>query len=129
MEYHSITEENIKAAVIKTANWKAAGPDKIQNFWWKRLSCVHTYLAKYFTEIIYSPEKLPTFFTKALMYPISKDVNNINNPAKYRPIACLPTIYKLLTACITDEIYRHLDRNNLIVEEQKGRIRKAYGCK
>jgi hypothetical protein len=66
MEYQSITEENIKAAATKTANWKAAGPDKIQNLWWKRLSCVHTYLAKYFTEIISSPEKLSTISQKLL---------------------------------------------------------------
>jgi hypothetical protein len=63
------------------------------------------------------------------MYLIPNDVNNINNPAKYRPISCLLTIYELLTSCITDEIYKHLDRNNLIVEEQKGCLGKPVDVK
>ncbi|XP_060523202.1 uncharacterized protein LOC132700100 [Cylas formicarius] len=129
MEYSRITETDVKAAISRTANWKAAGPDKIQNFWWKRLWVTHAYLAEHFSKIVSDPELLPSFFTTAITHLIPKDTTKINDPSKYRPIACLPTIYKILTACISNKIYNHLDRNSLIAEEQKGCIRKAYGCK
>ncbi|XP_060519856.1 uncharacterized protein LOC132698038 [Cylas formicarius] len=129
MEYSRITETDVKAAIYRTANWKAAGPDKIQNFWWKRLWVTHAYLAEHFSKIVSDPELLPSFFTTAITHLIPKDTTKINDPSKYRPIACLPTIYKILTACISNKIYNHLDRNSLIAEEQKGCIRKAYGCK
>ena len=37
-----ITLEDIKAGVSKMANWKAAGPDLVQGFWFKKLTGLHT---------------------------------------------------------------------------------------
>jgi hypothetical protein len=57
-----------------------------------------------------------------------KDTDTIN-PSKYRPITCLPTLYKILTACIACQIYLHCENNNLITEEQKGCRKLSQGCK
>ena len=37
----------------------------------------------------------------------------------YRPITCLPLMWKLLTGVIADQIYAHLDQEKLLPEEQK----------
>jgi len=38
-------------------------------------------------------------------------------------------IYKIYTACIAEKIYKHLDTNKLLAEEQKGCIKNSQGCK
>jgi hypothetical protein len=55
--------------------------------------------------------------------------NNNNNNTKYRPITCLCTIYKIYTACIAEKIYKHLEINQLLAEEQKRCIKNSQGCK
>ena len=40
--------------------------------------------------------------------------------SNYRPIICLPLMWKLLTGVIADQIYAHLDQEKLLPEEQKG---------
>jgi hypothetical protein len=57
-----------------------------------------------------------------------KDTDTIN-PSKYRPITCLPMLYKILTACIAHQIYRHCENSNIIAEEQKGCRKVSQGCK
>ncbi|CAG5036371.1 unnamed protein product [Parnassius apollo] len=37
MQHVEITEEDVTQAVYKSPNWKATGPDKIHNFWLKKL--------------------------------------------------------------------------------------------
>lgn len=59
---------------------------------------------------------------------IPKDSDH-NNPANYRPITCLQTIYKILTSCISELIYDHLAQNNIMAEEQKGCRKHSQGCK
>jgi len=50
-------------------------------------------------------------------------------PNKYRPICCLPSIYKLLTAIISERLYSHLSNHNLLSEQQKGCIKDMLGTK
>lgn len=49
-------------------------------------------------------------------------------PAQYRPITCLPTIYKILTSAIALKI-NTLTTITLIAGEQKGCRRGHMGCK
>ena len=37
----------------------------------------------------------------------------------YRPITCLPLMWKLLTGMVAEETYNYLDREKLLPEEQK----------
>ena len=38
--------------------------------------------------------------------------------SNYRPITCLPLMWKLLTGIVAYEIYNHLEKNDLLPEEQ-----------
>lgn len=38
---------------------------------------------------------------------------------QYRPIACLPTIYKILTSGCTQKLTTHIEKHNILPEEQK----------
>ena len=50
-------------------------------------------------------------------------------PKNYRPITCLLTAFKLMTAIITESMLNHLKNNGLIPDEQKGNRRKSRGTK
>ena len=51
---------------------------------------------------------------------LQKDKSEGNLTRNYRPIICLPLMWKLFTGVIADQIYVHLDQENLLPEEQKG---------
>ena len=51
---------------------------------------------------------------------LQKDKSKGNVASNYRPITCLPLMWKLLTGVIADQIYAHLDQEKLLPEEQKG---------
>ena len=60
---------------------------------------------------------------------IQKDPAKGTVASNYRPIACLPLMWKLLTGIFAGKIYEHLEVNNLLPEEQKGCRRKSKGTK
>ena len=51
---------------------------------------------------------------------LMKDSRKGAVPSNYRPITCLPILWKLFTSCIAELSYVHLDSNNLFFVEQKG---------
>ena len=54
------------------------------------------------------------------MVVLLKDKSKGNEVSNYRPITYLSLMWKLLTAIVADEIYNHLEDNDLLLEEQKG---------
>ncbi len=50
-------------------------------------------------------------------------------PKNYRPIACLPTTFKILISIITDRLYIHLEDKAITAKEQRGGKKEFYGCK
>ena len=58
---------------------------------------------------------------------MQKDVEKRKAASNYRPITCLPLVWKLQASVITKEIYAFLDTNLLIPQEQKGGRRKSRG--
>ena len=51
---------------------------------------------------------------------LHKDKSKGNVASNYRPLTCLPLMWKLLTGVIADQIYAHLDQEKFLPEEQKG---------
>ena len=51
---------------------------------------------------------------------MQKDKSKGNIASNYRPITCLPLVWKLLTGVVADQIYAHLDQQKSLLEEQKG---------
>lgn len=123
-----ITPEKLTKTLSKTSNWKSPGPDKIQNFWLKSFSNIHTPLANCFSAILLDPSKFPPYLCTGVTNLIYKNGDK-NNPKNYRPITCLPTVYKLLTLVINNEIHSHCSDNKLISEYQKGCGKNSLGYK
>ena len=47
----------------------------------------------------------------------------------FRPITCVPLMWKLLTGIISDDMYCFMENENLLPEEQKACRRKSKGTK
>lgn len=52
-----------------------------------------------------------------------------DSPKNYRPITCLPTMYKTLTSILSDRTCCHMLNNNLLPSEQKGRRKGSCGSR
>ncbi|XP_031338165.1 uncharacterized protein LOC116167068 [Photinus pyralis] len=128
MACSQITEETLTSQMSKIHNWKSPGPDKIHNFWLKKLTSMHPKLLEIFNNILDNPQNLPDKICEGVTYLKPKNPNT-KNPAHYRPITCLNTIYKLLTGCITQIVTKHCENQQIIAEEQKGSRIGTLGCK
>ena len=60
---------------------------------------------------------------------IQKEAAKGSGAGNYRPIACLPLMWKLLTGIFAEKIYKHLESNSLLPVEQKGCRKKSRGTK
>lgn len=124
-----ITMEDIKDTLHGTPNWKSPGQDKIQNFWYKKFTSTHHMLAKFFSNILNNPADTPEFMMKGITYLLPKTNPSSPDPSKYRPITCLPTIYKFFTGILANKIYKHVVENSIIADEQKGCRKRSRGYK
>ena len=125
-EYCHVTSNEIQAATSNFSNWKSPGIDKIKKFWWNNLTNLHPKIATIFDQLITQPETCPEWLTTGRTTLISKK-QPTQNPSNYRPITCLPVIYKIMTSIITFRMGHHINANNLIPEEQKGNASKTFG--
>ena len=58
---------------------------------------------------------------------IQKDPNKGTALNNYRPITCLPMMWKILTAQIKEEIYNSLTSRGLFPDEKKGCCKRSRG--
>ena len=100
-------------------NWKSPGPDLVQGFWLKNFSSLHERVRFQLKECLDSGF-VPSWLTRGKTSLLQKDKSKGNVASNYRPITCLPLMWKLLTGVIADQIYAHLDQEKLLPEEQKG---------
>ena len=96
MEWKQVCEKDITEALRSTLNWKTPGKDQISNFWLKQLTTTHKYMAAIFNRLI-EEGPIPERLMAGIIFLIPKK-ENTENPKNYRPVTCLPTIYKLLTS-------------------------------
>jgi len=119
-----VGKSELVKAIKRTHSWKAPGPDKIHNYWFKKFTSIHDQLLKAINRSLRKPDLITSSLTTGVTYMLPKKEDN-KDPAKYRPIACLPTVYKIVTSCIAGKIQAHCEENNILHEEQKG-CRKGY---
>ena len=109
------TTEKVKKILRKMPNWKAPGPDFVHGFWLKKYS---RNLQKCLKIETWHVDDKGENKTNAKRQKKSKAACN------YRPITCLPLVWKLLTGVVAEEIYEFLNTNFFLPQEQKGCRRK-----
>ena len=124
-----ITKDMVSKQCRRMPNWKAPGMDRVQGFWLKKLTSLHERIAEQLSLIVNGDVRMPRWLTLGRTILCLKDPNKGNAVDNYRPISCLPMMWKLLTGVIADGIYQYLDENQLLPEEQKGCRRRSKGTK
>ena len=87
-------------------NWKSPGPDLVQGFCLKNFSSLHERVRLQLKECLDSGF-VPSWLTRGRTSLLQKDKSKGNVASNYRPITCLPLMWKLLTGVIADQIYAH----------------------
>ena len=103
------------------SHWKAAEPAHVQGFWFKKATSLHPKLKQHLQECV-NAGAVPKWMTEGCTALIMKDKSKGTVVGNYRPIACLPLMWKLLTSLF----FRsggHLSCQELLPNEQK-RCRK-----
>ena len=74
-------------------------------------------------------DDLSEWMTHGRTVPFQKDPQKGNTADNYRPILCLPLMWKLLTGVIAEEMYKYLGREKILPEKQKRYKRGSHGTK
>ena len=115
-----ITKDMVSKQSRKILNWKAPGRDGAQGFCIKKLTNLHEQTAFQLNKIMNGSEKLPDWLTYGRTVSCQKDRTKGNAVDNYRPISCLPLIWKLLTGIISEHLCRFLEEEKILPKEQKG---------
>ena len=125
----TISIENVRKQAKKMPNWKSPGKDGVQGYWIKNLTNLHNRIADQLNKILMGMDTLPKWLTHGRTVLCQKDPRKGNAVENYRPITCLPLMWKLMTGIIADQMYDYLEREHLLPDEQKGCRRKSRGTK
>ena len=123
-----ITEILVTNRVKKMANWSSPGTDGLHAYWLKNFKGLHATIATQMMTCM-TTSAIPEWMTTGRTYLLLKDHAKGPNPGNYRPITCLPAMWKLFTGLISDSIYQHLESQKLLPSEQKGCKKNSRGCK
>lgn len=118
----------LRTVLKKLRPWKAAGPDGVQGFWYKRFSSLHGQIVRQFSNIL-TTGVIPKWMTKGRTVLIPKDAAKGNIPSNFRPITCLPISWKILTGMISENMSQFLRMNDMLPWEQKGCGKGSRGAK
>ena len=95
----------------KMPNWKAPGHDGVQRFWIKYLTSCHQRIADQMEKILNNGDELPEWMTSGRTMLYVKDPTQGNGADNFRPITCLPLMWKLMTGIMAESIYGFLEGN------------------
>ena len=71
-------------------------------------------------------ERLDDFWKDSI---VPKDPAKGSAVDNYRPISCLPLMWKLMTGMFAEKMYSYLERENVLPSEQKGCCKGSRGTK
>ena len=124
-----ITKEMVTKQCKRMLNWIAPSMDGVQGFWLKKLTSLHKRIAEQLSLIVNGDVSLPHWLTLGRSILCLKDPKKENTVDSFRPISCLPVMWKLLTVVFADGLYEHLEKNEVLPEKQKGCRRRTRGTK
>ena len=107
----------LKQKIKKMPNWKGPGPDGVQGYWLKNLTCLHEQITFQLDECL-QQGTVPDWMTTGRTLLCLKDPKQGCLVSNFRPITCLPLMWKLLTGVLAEELYHPLDENQLLPVEQ-----------
>ena len=94
---------------IEIKNWKSPGPDGVQGYWIKNLSNLHNSIALQLDRCLQENNLRKWMITGKTLLRI-KEIQKGIFVSNFRPVTCLPLIWKLLTGILTEELYEHLEK-------------------
>ena len=124
----TINLDNIKGRINKLSSWKAPGPDNVQGYWIKNFTSLHQ-VTKTCLQKCLDDGNVPEWMVKGRTVLIQKDTAKGNVASNYRPITCLPIMWKIFSGIFADKINLHLLNNNCLPCEQKGGRKHTRGTK
>ena len=91
----------------------------VQGFWLKKLlTSLHDRIAEQLDHVLNGRRGSQSGWRWATNF-VFKDPAKGNTVDNYRPVSCLPHMWKLSTAVVPESMYNYLDKNKLLPEEQK----------
>ena len=94
-------------------NWKSPGPDLVQEVRLKNFGSFHERVRLQLKECLDSGF-VPSFLTRRRTSLLQNDKSKGDVASNYKPVTCLPLMWKLLAGVIADQIYAHLDQEKLL---------------
>ena len=98
-----ITKESFKKILGRMPNWKSLGPDLVQGFWLKNFSSSNGRVTSQLKECLDSGFLL-SWLPRGTIALLQKDKRKGNITSNYRPITCLPLMWKFLSDVIAYQI-------------------------
>jgi hypothetical protein len=124
-----IDEDCVRRRSKRMSNWKSPGVDGVQGFWIKYLPVCHSRIARQLNDILSGRMDVPQWLTYGRTILCLKDPSRGDAVDNFRPICCLPLMWKLMTGVIADSMYDFLEENGILPVEQKGCKRNSRGTK
>ena len=100
----------------------------MRGFWFKRFRSLHGVITESLQDCLDSGS-VSDWMVKGRTVLVQKDSCKGKVASNYRPIACLPLMWKLLTGVLAETLYQHSDSNCLFPDEQKGCRKRSRGTK
>ena len=129
MENIEVSQEMVKMQCRKMPNWKVLGKDGVKGYWLKNLTSVHPRIAVQLNRILDGERPLPDWMIFGKTVLCQKHPAKGNAVDNYRPVSCLPLMWKLMTGMSAEKMYSHLERENVLPSEQKGCRKGSRGTK
>ena len=85
-----------------------------KGFLLKKFDSLHSRITDQFNDIVNGVVSLPEWLTYGKMVLSQKDRTKGNAVDNYRPISCLPLIWKLLTGMIAESMYLFLEKEKIL---------------
>ena len=123
-----INNDTVASQLRKLSNWKVPGLDEVHGNWLKNFKSLHQRLAHHLKYTVEN-QQTPTWMITGRTTLVQKDKSKGNAASNYRPITCLPMMWKLLTGIISDQLTNYLEETKTIPQEQKGCRRGFRGTK
>ncbi|XP_063598714.1 uncharacterized protein LOC134775182 [Penaeus indicus] len=124
-----ITTEMVIQQTRKIPNWKCPGPDGVLGYWLKSFTALHERITDQLNDMINNGVEIPKWMTSGKTVLCQKDPGKGNAVDNYRPISCLPLMWKLMTGIISNVLYEFLEDADKLPNEQKGCRRRSRGTK